>query len=380
MENAIKSVKDGKPVIIYDEKKAVVCIPAEIVSGKNITFIMRNCDELRLALPWKKIARLGLNRFKFYNGNLIPIDFKLNGLSADEKARFIRNLVFERIEIDKIQYPGRIFVEEAKEGGVLERPSFGEACLDISKMAGFEAAGVYSTLITSEGEVANASYAIKFAKENGLECFSINELIMHRLKYEKLVKRVVEATLPTKFYGVFRALGYETPIGEIITLVKGKVDEGYVLVRIHSECLTGDVFHSLRCDCGDQLEKALKKIDKEGKGVTIYMRGHEGRGIGLINKLIAYKLQEEGKDTVEANIELGFPPDLRSYGIAAQILMDLGVKKIRLMTNNPLKIKELEKYGFDVKRESIEVEPSKENLRYLKTKKEKMGHLICIND
>ena len=380
MQKAIEAVKNGKPVIIYDDKKAVVCIPAAIVSGVAITFIMRNCDEVRLALPWKMIAKLGLNRFRFYNGNLIPIDFKANGLSADERAKFIKNLIFGRIEIDEILYPGRIFVEEAKEGGVLERPSFGEACLDISKMAGFEAAGIYSTLITPDGKIADANYATNFAKQNDLEFFSINELIMHRLKHEKLVKRVVEATLPTKFYGVFKAVGYETPIGEIITLVRGDVGKDDVLVRIHSECLTGDVFHSLRCDCGDQLEKALKKIDRENKGVTIYMRGHEGRGIGLINKLMAYKLQEEGKDTVEANIELGFPPDLRSYGIAAQILMDLGVKSIRLMTNNPLKIKELEKYGFKVKREPIEVEPSEENLEYLKAKKEKMGHLICIND
>ncbi|RLI75572.1 GTP cyclohydrolase II [Archaeoglobales archaeon] len=380
MQKAIEAVKNAKPVIIYDDKKAVVCTPAEVVSGATMTFIMRNCDEVRLALPWKMIAKLGLNRFRFYNGNLIPIDFKANGLSADERANFIKNLIFGRIETDEIQYPGRIFVEEAKEGGVLERPSFGEACLDVSKMAGFEAAGVYSTLITSDGKIADPSYAINFAKQNDLEFFSINELIMHRLRHEKLVKRVVEATLPTKFYGVFKAVGYETPIGEIIALVRGDVDKDDVLVRIHSECLTGDVFHSLRCDCGDQLEKALKKIDRENKGVTIYMRGHEGRGIGLINKLMAYRLQENGKDTVEANIELGFPPDLRSYGIAAQILMDLGVKNIRLMTNNPLKIKELEKYGFRVKREPIEIEPSDENLEYLKAKKEKMGHLICIND
>jgi 3,4-dihydroxy 2-butanone 4-phosphate synthase/GTP cyclohydrolase II len=380
MKVIVKAVKSGKPSVIFDEKKAVLAIPADIVSGDVIALMMKNCDELRLAMPWNTIAKLSLNRYRFYGGDVIPIDFKMNGLSAEERAWFIRSLVDGRIQPEEILYPGRIFVEEAKEGGVLERPAFGEACLDIARMSGFRAAGVYSSLITPKGELADLEYAAHFAKENRLPIISINELIMHRLRTEKLVERAVEATLPTKFYGVFKAIGYKTPIGEIITLVKGDVSGGDVLVRIHSECLTGDVLHSLRCDCGDQLEKALKMIDRKGKGVAIYMRGHEGRGIGLINKLIAYKLQEEGKDTVEANIELGFPPDMRSYGIAAQILMDLSVRKIRLITNNPLKIEELKKYGFGVKRESIEVEPSEENLEYLKAKKEKMGHLICIND
>jgi len=380
METLIKAVRQGTPVIIFDENKSVLTVPADVVSGDVIAILMKNCDEIRVAMPWKTIAKLGLNRFRFYGGNVIPIDFKKNGTSAEERADFIKSLVEGRINPEDIIYPGRIFIEEAKEGGVLERPAFGEACLDIARMAGFRVAGVYSTLMTPKGEPADENYAVKFAEENEFPAISINELIMHRLKTEKLVERAVEATLPTKFYGVLKAVGYKTPIGEIIALVRGNVSEGDVLVRIHSECLTGDVFHSLRCDCGDQLERALKMVDKEGKGVVIYMRGHEGRGIGLINKLMAYKLQEEGKDTVEANIELGFPPDLRSYGVAAQILMDLGVKKIRLMTNNPLKIEELKKYGFEVKREPIEVEPSEENLEYLKAKKEKMGHMICIND
>ncbi|AEA46871.1 GTP cyclohydrolase II [Archaeoglobus veneficus] len=380
MQEIIEAVRAGKPFIIFDDKKSVLGVPADVVSGRVIALIMKNCDEYRLAMPWKHITALGLNRFLLYGGTVIPLDCSKNGISAEERADFIRRLVKGNVKPEEIVFPGRIFVEEAKEGGVLERPAFGEACIDIARMAGFSSSALYSTLITPSGDVADESYAAEFAKENGLPVISIKELIMHRLKNEKLVKRVVEATLPTKFYGTFKAVGYETPIGEIVALVRGDVSEGDVLVRIHSECLTGDVFHSLRCDCGDQLEKALKMIDKEDKGVAIYMRGHEGRGIGLINKLMAYKLQEEGKDTVEANIELGFPPDMRSYGIAAQILIDLGVKSVRLMTNNPLKIEELKKYGFKVRREAIEVEPSEENLNYLKAKKEKMGHMLCIND
>ncbi len=377
IEKLLELVKFS-PFVVADEKKSVISVPAEKVSRESIALMMKNCDEIRLAMPWRKIVELGLNRY--IGGDVIPIDSSRNGTSASQKAEFIRKLVRGEVRPEEIVFPGRIFVEEAKEGGVLERPGIGEACVDVARMAGFSRYAVYSTLTTSEGEVADEGYAKKFAEEKGLPVFSIRDLIEYRLKKEKLVKRIVEATLPTKFYGTFKAVGYETPLGEIVALVRGDVSEGEVLVRIHSECLTGDVFHSLRCDCGEQLEKALKMIDRENKGVMIYMRGHEGRGIGLINKLMAYKLQEEGKDTVEANIELGFPPDLRSYGIAAQILMDLGVKSVRLMTNNPLKIEELRKYGFEVKREAIEVEPSSENLKYLKAKKEKMGHLLCLND
>ncbi|RLI85376.1 MAG: GTP cyclohydrolase II [Archaeoglobales archaeon] len=377
MHDVILDIKKFKPVVIYDEDRSVLAIPAEAISGDVVKMIMKNCDEIRVALPWRRIVELGLNRFKIFDGNAIPLDFK--AMSADDRAEFIRLLAGGKLVSEDLIYPGRVFVEEAKEGGVLERPSFGEASLDLARLSGFKLAGVYATLI-DEGRIAGKDFGLSFAREKRLKAISINELIEHRLKNEKLVDRVVSATLPTKFYGTFKAFGYKTPLGEIIALVRGKVDEGDVLVRIHSECLTGDVFHSLRCDCGEQLERSLKKIDSEGKGVLIYMRGHEGRGIGLINKLIAYKLQEEGRDTVEANVELGFPPDLRSYGIAAQILMDLGVKSVKLMTNNPEKIEELKKYGFKVVREPIEVEPVEENRRYLKVKVEKLGHMMCIND
>ncbi len=378
MQRIISHAKAGKPVVIFDSGKAALCVPAEKISGEVLNFMMKNCDEIRLALPWSKIQSLGLNRF--FNGSVIPIDPKLDRISAEERAAFIRSLLAGKIELSEIKCPGRIFVEEAKEMGVLERPSMAEACVDLSRMAGFSPSAVYAPLLTHEGGVATKEYAREFAAKHGLQAFGIKEMIEYRLKNEKIVERVVEATLPTKFYGVFKAVGYRTPLGEIVALVKGDVGEGDVLVRIHSECLTGDVFHSLRCDCGDQLESALKMIDREGKGVMIYMRGHEGRGIGLINKLMAYKLQENGVDTVDANIKLGFPPDLRSYGIAAQILMDLGVKSVRLLTNNPLKIEELKKYGIKVVREAIEVEPCSVNLPYLKAKKEKMGHMLCLND
>ncbi|MEM2727146.1 MAG: GTP cyclohydrolase II [Archaeoglobaceae archaeon] len=379
MESLIEQLKAGKFVIVYEEDKSFLCIPAEIVNSDSLNFIMKNCDEIRLSLPWSRISSLGLNKFLF-NGNVIPIDPKLERVSAEDRANFIKKLVFEDLNPTEIKFPGRIFVEETKEMGILERPGIAEACSDLVKLAGFKACAVYAPILTPEGNVAGRDYAEKFSRIHSIPVISIKELIEFRLKNEKIVERLVEATLPTKFYGTFKAIGYKSPIGEIIALVRGDVSEGDVLVRIHSECLTGDVLHSLRCDCGEQLESALKMIDREGKGVLIYMRGQEGRGIGLINKLLAYRLQENGIDTVDANIKLGFPPDLRSYGISAQILMDLGVKSVRLLTNNPLKIEELAKYGFKVKREAIEVEPTEVNLSYLKTKRDKMGHFLCIND
>ncbi|MEM1578305.1 MAG: GTP cyclohydrolase II [Archaeoglobaceae archaeon] len=379
MQNVIAQLRAGKFVIVHEEDKNFLCIPAEIVTPEAINFMMKNCDEIRLSLTWNKISSLGLNKF-YFNGNFIPVDPKLDKISAEDRANFIKKIVNEILTLSEIKLPGRIFVEETKEMGILERPGVAEACSDLARLAGFKAFAVYAPILTPNGEVASMDYVVEFAKTNSLPIISIRELIEHRLKTEKIVERVVEATLPTKFYGTFRAIGYRSPIGEILVLVKGNVQEGDVLVRIHSECLTGDVLHSLRCDCGEQLESALKMIDRNGKGVLIYMRGHEGRGIGLINKLITYKLQENGIDTVDANIKLGFPPDLRSYGISAQILIDLGVKSIRLLTNNPLKIEELAKYGFEIKREAIEVEPTEENLAYLKAKRDRMGHLLCIND
>lgn len=380
MQDLLSKLKKGEFVIVCEDEKYFLCTPAEIINAEKIVFLMRNCDEIRLSLPWSKILSLGLNKFFYFNGNLIAVDPKKWAISAEDRAEFIRKIVNSTLEISEIKFPGRIFIEETKSMGVLERPGIAEACSDIARLSGFSPYAVYAPLMTNDGKVADRSYSEQFAKENSIQIVNIRDLIEYRLKTEKIVERIVEASLPTKFYGTFKALGYRTPLGEILVLVKGNVDDEDVLVRIHSECLTGDVIHSLRCDCGEQLESALKMIDKEGKGILIYMRGHEGRGIGLINKLMAYKLQENGMDTVDANIKLGFPADMRSYGVAAQILMDLGVKSIRLLTNNPSKIWELAKYGFRVKREAIEVEPTEINLPYLRAKKDKMGHFLCIND
>ncbi|MCS7118752.1 MAG: GTP cyclohydrolase II [Archaeoglobaceae archaeon] len=380
MENLSSQLKTGKFVIVREDDVSFLCIPAELVTAEKINFIMRNCDEIRISLPWNKISSLGLNKFYHFNGNQIPIDPRKEKISAEERAEFIKKIVSSDLSISEIKVPGRIFVEETKEMGVLERPGIAEACSDLSRLSGFGTFAVYAPLLNPEGEVADHTYTEKFARNFSIPVISIKELIEFRLKTEKIVERVVEATIPTKFYGTFKAIGYRSPMGEILVLVKGDVSSEKVLVRIHSECLTGDVLHSLRCDCGEQLESALKMIDREGRGVMIYMRGHEGRGIGLINKLLTYNLQEKGIDTVDANIKLGFPPDMRSYGISAQILMDLGVRSIRLLTNNPLKIEELAKYGFEVKREAIEVEPTEINFTYLKTKRDRMGHFLCIND
>lgn len=380
MQDIISHLRNRNFVIVCEEDRSFLCTPAETITADKINFLMRNCDEIRVSLSWNKILSLGLNKFHYLNGNLIAVDPKKHAISAEDRAEFIKKIVNSTLQPSEIKFPGRIFIEETKEMGVLERPGIAEACSDLAKLSGFSPCAVYAPLITPEGRVADKLYVERFAKENSTRIIHIRELIELRLRTEKIVERVVEATLPTKFYGIFRAIGYRTPLGEILVLVKGDVSKEDVLVRIHSECLTGDVVHSLRCDCGEQLESALKMINKEGKGVLIYMRGHEGRGIGLINKLLAYKLQENGIDTVDANIKLGFPPDMRSYGISAQILMDLGVKSIRLLTNNPLKIEELAKYGFKVMREAIEVEPTEVNLAYLKAKKDRLGHFLCIND
>jgi 3,4-dihydroxy 2-butanone 4-phosphate synthase/GTP cyclohydrolase II len=303
------------------------------------------------------------------------------GISAPERAATIKALIQPNTKPSDFRRPGHIFPLIAKKGGVLRRAGHTEAAVDLAIMCGSYPAAVICEIINEDGTMARVPDLIKIAKKHDLKLISIQDLIKYRNEKEKLVQRVVEVKMPTD-YGTFTTVGYTNEVDnkEHVALVKGKIDaDTPVLVRMHSECLTGDVFHSHRCDCGPQLDAAMKQIDEAGSGVIVYLR-QEGRGIGLLNKLKAYELQEQGFDTVEANIKLGFPPDLRDYGIGAQILKDLGVRQIRLLTNNPRKIVGLEGYGLQVVEQvPIQVQYYEDNDEYMKTKMNKMGHLLDLN-
>jgi len=304
------------------------------------------------------------------------------GISAHERSRTVQALIDARTRPQDFRRPGHIFPLIAKKGGVLRRAGHTEAAVDLAKMCGSYPAAVICEVIKEDGTMARVPDLMEIAAEHELRIITIQDLIHYRNQKEKLVEREVEIKLPTDF-GTFKAIAYTNQLDnkEHVALVKGTIDpEKPTLVRVHSVCLTGDVFHSHRCDCGPQLDAALKQIDEEGNGVLLYMR-QEGRGIGLINKLKAYALQEQGFDTVEANIKLGFAPDLRDYGIGAQILKDLGIRQLRLLTNNPRKIKGLEGYGLEVvERVAIQMESKEHNLNYLHTKKEKLGHMLEFHD
>jgi 3,4-dihydroxy 2-butanone 4-phosphate synthase/GTP cyclohydrolase II len=346
--------------------RGIVCLPC---TGDRL-------DELRI--PLMVATKDGSHETAF----AVSIDAKgstTTGTSAFDRAATIRAVCDPATTPEDIQMPGHVFPLRAQPGGVLKRAGHTEAAVDLAVLAGLSPAGVICEIMHADGTMARLPELVRVAREHGLKMISIADLIQFRRRRERLVRKVAEAAIPTA-NGQFRAHAYESLVdGRVhVAMVLGAVGDGEsILVRVHSECLTGDVFHSLRCDCGSQLEDALRKIGEEGRGVVLYIRGHEGRAIGLTHKLLAYQLQDEGRDTVEANLELGFKPDPRDYGIGAQILVDLGVRSMRLLTNNPSKRAGLEGYGLSIaERVPVETTPTKENLTYLRAKREKLGHLL----
>jgi len=395
IESVIEDIKEGRMVILVDdedrENEGDLMIAAEKVTPEAINFMAKYGRGLIcLSLTPERVVELKLpmmvteNRARFQTAFTVSIEAKCGvttGISAADRATTVLTAIDDRTKPEDLVSPGHIFPLRATEGGVLVRSGQTEGSVDLARLAGLKPTAVICEIMNEDGTMARMPDLAIFAKRHHLKILTIADIIKYRMRNESLVRRIATATLPTEYGGTFTAIAYENDIDthHHLALVKGMIHpDDEVLVRVHSQCLTGDVFASKRCDCGEQLHKAMAMVGKEGKGVILYMR-QEGRGIGIINKLRAYGLQDEGKDTVEANEELGFKADLRDYGIGAQILVDLGVRKIRLMTNNPRKIIGLEGYGIRVvERISIETKPHMENIRYLETKKEKLGHLLSI--
>lgn len=390
---AIQAVKSGKLIIIVDdedrENEGDLMVAAEKVTPDIINFMAKYGRGL-ICLPLRedRLRELDLplmvskNTAQFQTAFTVSIDAKegtTTGISAYDRAKTILTAIDPKTTPSDLARPGHIFPLRAMDGGVLERSGQTEAAVDIARLAGLKEAGVICEILNEDGTMARIPQLEKFSQTYDIPILTIEDLIKYRMKTETLVKKVEEAELPTKF-GDFKIMVFEDIIHreQHIALVKGdiKKDEP-TLVRAHSQCLTGDTFGSNRCDCGAQLHQSMKLISKEGTGVILYILNHEGRGIGLINKIKAYAIQDKGVDTVDANLKLGFKPDHRDYGIGAQILVALGVKKIRLITNNPRKFIGLSGYGLEIAdRISIEIPPNENNVKYLKTKKEKMGHLL----
>jgi len=395
IDSALSDFKKGKIVIVVDdedrENEGDMIFSAEKTTPELINFLAKNGRGL-ICVPMEdeRLKELDLNMMTSRNTSLhetaftVSIDYlhgTTTGISASDRSKTILSLVNEKTKPEDLGRPGHIFPLRSAPGGVLRRAGHTEATVDLARLSGHYPAGVLCEVMKENGEMARLPDLFLIAEKFKIKIISIKDLIEFRLQREKLVTQLVESSLPSEF-GEFRIKLYESKVDnkEHIAIIKGKINSKEpVLVRVHSECLTGDVFGSQRCDCRDQLHQSLRMIEENGSGVVLYMR-QEGRGIGLHNKLKAYNLQEKGKDTVEANIELGFLPDLRNYGIGAQILRDIGVRKMRLMTNNPKKIIGLNAYGLEiVERVPIEIEANTTNKNYLETKKNKLGHLLLVN-